>query len=132
MEIYLSTLDRNEIFRVPYVDTEKVSFNFPLNSSEFENSSGKTITLIGEEGLFEMQVNSFFPHKLYNWLPFNFFLASDCLKFILTHRKSVLKLVVVSVERTITKNVYISDFDYFKKRNGDIEYNLSLKEYCSK
>lgn len=132
MEIYLSTLDRKEIFRLPYVNPENVSFNFPLLSSEFENSQGKTITLIGEEGLFEMQINSFFPHKLYNWLPFNFFLANDCLKFIFTHRKSVLKLVVVSLEKTFTKNIYISDFDYSKKRNGDIEYNLTLKEYCSK
>lgn len=64
MDIYLSTLDRKNIFRFPYIDREKVDYSSPLNSEEFTNSQGKKITLIGEEGLFQMRISSFFSEQI--------------------------------------------------------------------
>ena len=132
MEIYLSTLDRKNIFRFPYIDREKVDYSSPLNSEEFTNSQGKKITLIGEEGLFQMRISSFFPSKLYRWLPFNVMLAPECLKYFKIHRKSKLILTVITINQTFIKRVYIENFDYFEKTNKDVEFSLTLKEYVSK
>lgn len=132
MEIYLSTLDRKNIFRFPYIDREKVAYTSPLHSEEFTNSQGKKITLIGEKGLFEVKISSFFPSRLYRWLPFNITLAPKCLKYFEIHRKSKLILTIVSINQTITKRVYIKDFDYYEKTNKDVEFNLTLTECESK
>lgn len=132
MEIWLSTKDRKEFFKFPYLNTENINFSFPLNVQEFETSSGKTLTLIGEEGLREIKISSFFPSKKYRWLPYNVFLAPVCLKFIATHRKDVLTVTVVSVEKIFTMKCYISDFEYTKKTNKDIDYSITLKEYINK
>lgn len=132
MEVWLSTQDRKEFFKFPYIDTEKVTFSFLLNTQEFETSSGKTLTLIGEEGLREIKISSFFPNKKYYWLPYNVFLSPTCLKFISTHRKSILTVTVISIEKTFTMKCYISSFEYTKKQNKDIDYSITLTEYINK
>lgn len=132
MEIWLSTTDRKEIFRFPYINPEKVSFKSVLNTGTFNTSSGNTLTLIGKEALREVKIQSFFPHKLYRWLPYNAFLAPMCLKFIEAHREEVLLLTVVSIEKTFVMECCITDFDYYKKTNSDIEFDISILEYREK
>lgn len=59
MEIYLSTLDRKNIFKFPFIESKNVSFGSSLNTETFENSLGKELTLIGEEKLKTISINSF-------------------------------------------------------------------------
>lgn len=132
MEIWLSTQDRKDFFQFPYINSENINFSSPLNTQEFETSSGKTLTLIGEEGLKEIKISSFFPHKRYHWLPYNIFLAPACLNFISTHRKDILTLTVISAEKTFIQKCYIKDFEYTKKRNNDIDFSITLIEYTNK
>lgn len=62
-EIWLSTLDRKDILRLPYIADENVTYSNPLITETFENSKGKNLTLIGEEGLRTVKISSFFHIK---------------------------------------------------------------------
>lgn len=132
MEIWLSTLDRSKIFRFPYINPKEVKFLSELNTEIFTSSSGEELMLIGKEKLREVKIDSFFPSKLYSWLPFNAFLAPVCLKFINDHRKDKLLLTVVSLERSFVMKCCISSFEYHKKLNSDVEYSITLKQYNSR
>ncbi|WP_300343389.1 hypothetical protein [Fusobacterium sp.] len=132
MEIYLSTLDRKNIFKFPFIENKNVSFSSTLNSETFENSSGKELTLIGEEKLKKISINSFFPHKLYRWMPFLSFLAPECLSFLTKHRKSILRVTVISSEITFSYPCIIKDFNWKKKANKDIDYSITIEEYVNR
>lgn len=131
-EIWLTTKDRKNFLRFPYINDEDVDYNSPLTTSTFENSNGKVLTLIGEEGLKTISIKSFFPHKLYRWLPYNVILAQEALNFISENRKKDLILTIVSPEITIIMSCIIKDFTYKRKRNHDISFNLTLEEYKDK
>lgn len=132
MEIYLSTLDRKNIFKFPFIESKNVSFNNPLNSETFENSFGKELTLIGEEKLKTISINSFFPHKRYRWLPFLSFLAPECLAFLTKYRKSILKVTVILSETSFSYPCIIKDFTWKKKSNKDIDYSITIEEYVNR
>lgn len=132
MEVWLSTPDRKKVFKFPYINPENIHFGTKLNIENFNTSTGNTLTLIGKESLREIKIQSFFPHKLYRWLPFYTILAPDCIKFIKEHRETVLLLTVVSVENTFVISCCISTFEYYKKINGDIEFDITLLEYRAK
>lgn len=132
MEIWLSTLDRSKIFRFPYINPKEVTFSSELNTEIFTSSTGEELMLIGKEKLKEIKINSFFPGKLYKWLPFNLFLAPACLKFINDHRNDKLLVTVISSENSFVMRCCISSFEYNKKLNSDIEYSITLKQYNSK
>lgn len=129
MEIWLSTLDRSKVFRFPYINPKEVKFSSELNTEIFTTSVGEELMLIGKEKLKEIKIDSFFPGKLYKWLPFNAFLSPVCLKFINDHRKDKLLLTVVSFERSFVMKCCISNFEYHKKLNSDIEYSITFKQY---
>ncbi|WP_035960247.1 hypothetical protein [Fusobacterium ulcerans] len=131
-EIWLSTLDRKDILRLPYIADENVTYSNPLITETFENSKGKNLTLIGEEGLRTVKISSFFPYKRYYWLPFNVVLAQEALKYIKTHRKEVLKVTIVSFEITFVMECIIKDFDYKRRVNRNIAYEMTLEEYIDK
>lgn len=132
MEIYLSTLDRKNIFKFPFIESKNVSFNNPLNSETFENSLGKELILIGEEKLKTISINSFFPHKRYRWLPFLSFLAPECLAFLTKYRKSILKVTVILSETSFSYPCIIKDFTWKKKSNQDIDYSITIEEYVNR
>lgn len=132
MEIYLSTLDRKKIFKFPFIESKNVAFSNPLVSETFENSYGKKLTLIGEEDLRTVSINSFFPHKRYRWLPLLTFLAPACLDFILKNRKNILKVTIISSTKTIIFPCIIKDFSWKQKVNKDVEYSITLEEYVNR
>lgn len=132
MEIYLSTLDRKNIFKFPFIESKNVSFGSSLNTETFENSLGKELTLIGEEKLKTISINSFFPHKRYRWLPFLLFLAPECLAFLSKYRKSILKVTVILSETSFSYPCIIKDFTWKKKSNQDIDYSITIEEYVNR
>lgn len=132
MEIYLSTLDRKNIFKFPFIESKNVSFGSSLNTETFENSLGKELTLIGEEKLKTISINSFFPHKRYRWLPFLSFLAPECLVFLTKYRKSILKVTVILSEASFSYSCVIKDFTWKKKSNQDIDYSITIEEYVNR
>lgn len=129
MEIYLSTLDKKDIIRLPVVEAEKVSFSNSLNTETFENSLGKELTLIGEEKLRTITINSFFPHKKYKFMNFASDLAPECLAYLTKHRKEVLDITVILATTSFAYPCIIKDFKYKQKQNRDIDYSLTIEEY---
>lgn len=132
MEIYLSTLDRKNIFKFPFIESKNVSFGSSLNTETFENSLGKELILIGEEKLKTISINSFFPHKRYRWLPFLSFLAPECLAFLSKYRKSILKVTIILSEASFSYPCVIKDFTWKKKSNQDIDYSITIEEYVNR
>ncbi|MBC2855246.1 hypothetical protein H3N56_03795 [Cetobacterium sp. 2A] len=129
MEIYFSVDNNREIFKLPYVPPD-VDFGSPLDSGTFETTSGKILTLVGENGLKTLTIDSFFPSKLYSWLG-SVTLAPLCIDFFKRHRNKPLRIVIASLSIQENMECIITDFRYSKKHNGDIKYTLSIQEYIN-
>lgn len=127
MEIYFSVDNNKEILRIPYVPPD-VNFVSPLEYELFENSKGEYLTLIGEEGLRQVTIESWFPSKIYGWLG-SVTLAPACIDFFNRNRTKTLRVVIVSLTIKLNMLCKITDFTYKKKNNGDISYNLNIEEY---
>lgn len=127
MEIYFSVDDNKEIIKIPYVPPDVEIFS-PLEYEMFENWKGQLLTLIGEEGLREITIESFFPGKIYKWLG-SVMLAPGYLDFFKRNRNKKFRIVVVSLSIRLNMLCTITDFTHRKKHNGDVNYSLSIKEY---
>lgn len=129
MEIFFSVDNNREILKLPYVPHD-IEFNSPLDFETFETTSGKLLTLTGEDGLKTLTIDSFFPSKLYRFLG-SVVLAPMALDFFKRNRKKTLRVVVISNSIKENMECKITDFKYSKRQNGDIKYTLSIQEYIT-
>lgn len=129
MEIYFSVDNNKEIFKLPYIPPD-IEISSPLDFETFETTSGKILTLVGEDGLKTLTIESFFPSKFYGWLG-SVTLAPLCIDFFKRHRKKQLRIVIASLSIQENMECIITDFKYSKKHNGDIKYSLSIQEYIN-
>lgn len=127
MDIYFSVDHNKDILKLPYVPPN-ISINYPLEFESFENNNGKFLTLIGEPGLRNISIESFFPAKLYGWLP-TVSLAPICLDFFLRNRNKKFRIVILSATVNINMLSVITNFTYKKQQNGNIKYTLEIQEY---
>lgn len=132
MEVYLSTKDRKVVFKFPFVQSKDVEFTSTLISETFENSQGKNLNLIGQEGIKKVSITSFFPHTKYRWMPFYTALAPQCLDFIFKHRNQSLILTIITSHYTITMPCIIKEFRHKERENKDVMYSISLEEDVNK
>lgn len=129
MEIYFSLSNNiRDVLRIPYVPPE-TSFSPQINSTNFETAEGKILTLTGSKGLRTLKINSFFPSKIYFWLP-NVFLGRECVNFFEKNRNKIFRVVIVGFSG-ISHNFLctIKNFEYKEKQNLDIDYSLEIEEY---
>ncbi|MEG0730378.1 MAG: hypothetical protein RR421_03630, partial [Cetobacterium sp.] len=91
MEIYFSVDNNKEIFKLPYIPPD-IEISSPLDFETFETTSGKILTLVGEDGLKTLTIESFFPSKFYGWLG-SITLAPLCIDFFKRHRNKPLRIV---------------------------------------
>lgn len=129
MEIYFSlNKDVRSVLRIPYVPPE-ASFSPRVSSTNFETAKGKILTLTGEKGLRNLKINSFFPSKIYLWLP-NIFFARECVNFFEKNRTEIFRVVIVGLSG-ISHNFLctIKNFEYKEKQNLDVDYSLEVEEY---
>lgn len=127
MDIYFSINNNEKILRMPYIPPD-ITFGGPLNFEDFENTEGKTLTLIGKPGLRTLTIESFFPIRYYSFLG-EVSLAPECIDFFNKNRKEKFRIVITS--STINENMLciITDFQYSKKPNENVKYTLSIREY---
>lgn len=123
-------------------ETDKNSFMFPVNPSEYTMSSGNTVTTlnvneIGEialysgNKLYSVTLSSFFPKQVYNFCEYrNIFTPETYVEKIEKWRKSgtVIRLIITGTK--INVPVLIENFRY-GERDGtrDIYYEIILREY---
>lgn len=127
MDIHFSINNNEKILRMPYIPPD-INFGGPLNFETFENTEGKTLTLIGKPGLRTLTIESFFPIRYYSFLG-EVTLAPECIDFFNKNRSAVFRMVISS--ETINENLQciITDFKYSKKQNENVKYSLSIQEY---
>ena len=129
LEIYFSRNYNEEILKVPYVYPE-MGIHTPSNNRTFETSEGHILTLIGEKGLRNFTLDSFFPHKIYSWMDSDTALADEAIEFINKNLLKTLKVVVISDENIMLNMLCtLSDFKYSKRQNGDFKYSVKVTEY---
>lgn len=127
MEIYFSIDNNKEILRLPYIPPD-IDFDIPLTFENFETTSGRTLTLIGEPGLRTLTIDSFFPIRFYRFLG-NVSLAPDCIDFFTKNRKEKLRIVIISSSINLNMKCIVTNFKYSKKHNEDVKYSISIQEY---
>lgn len=127
MEIYFSSGNYLDIFKLPYVPPE-VEFERPLNYETFDNVNGETLTLIGKPGLRTITIESFFPNRIYSFLG-NVTPAYFCIDFFEKNLKKKVRIVVASSSINCNMECIVVDFRYKKRHNGDVLYSLTLQEY---
>ncbi len=130
LEVYFKVKKTNETVRIPYVFPD-IEIDNPLNTGSFETSAGQELTLIGEKGLRSLTITSFFPQKIYKFIPFSFPLAIRYIDFFKRNRKSVFRIVIIGDKAATNINMLcvITNFKYRQKKNGDIAYTLEIREY---
>lgn len=129
MNIWFSVDNNKEVLKLPYVFPD-VMIGSQLNVQNFETAGGKILTLIGKEGLRTMTIESFFPHKLYGWLP-NITLAPECIDFFKRNREKKMRIVMIGAFGAVIVNMLcvIKSFSYLEKHNKDVSYALEIEEY---
>lgn len=130
LEVFFKVKRTNETIRLPYVFPD-LEINLPLNTGTFETSKGQELLLIGEEGLRTLSITSFFPQKLYKFIPLSLPLAIKYVDFFKRNQKEVLRIIILGDNGATNTNMLclVTDFKYHQKKNKDIAYTLEIKEY---
>lgn len=100
---------------------------------EFKTANGKTLTLIGSPGLRNVTISSFFPSKLYSFVPlFKYRLLNDYIRFFEKYLELNVPIrVIIYTDGRVALNMLCRyTFSYsFADSVGNIPYTLTLKEY---
>lgn len=127
MDMYFSVNNNVEVLRMPYIPPD-IEIENPLSYENFETTSGKILTLVGDPGLRSLTIESFFPIKFYKFLG-NTLLAPDCIDFFNRNRNAKFRVVISSASININMLCIVTNFKYSKKQNENVRYTLSIQEY---
>lgn len=131
MDIVVSANNNEEILIFPFAPIG-IEFDIPWNYEEFESIKG-TIQLIGEKGLRNVEINSFWPvNKEYRFV--NPKSEADGHRYIdffekWKAQKMPIRLVITQGSREIINMACTTDLKWYYDKVGDINYTLILKEY---
>jgi hypothetical protein len=133
MDIVFTADNNSEIYVLPIIPYD-VDLSNPSKNEEFDTINSGPINIIGDAGLRSLSISSFFPTNDYSWIKAGS--ESDgwtYVDFLKTYKssKSPIRVVVSDDDgiEVVNMECTIEDFTYGLKRNGDIRYSLSLKEY---
>ena len=133
MNITLTSQDNSQVFIIPVVPP-----NLPIKSgsnNETFSSIDKDITIIGNPVLREFSLNSFFPvNKNYPFVKNGY--EPDGWKYVsfiesAKNSKQPVRVVVTTNNKYTVLNILMSieSFIFSADKVGDIQYELSLKEF---
>ena len=131
MNITFSANKNEEIIHIPYVPPN-ISINNPQQNEEFKTINSGTLNILGDMGLINLSLSTFFPTKSYPWLANTATLGWQCVSFFEKWRKAKIpiRVVIMDGEKTILNMpCTIDNFSYSVKQNKDIAYSLNIKEY---
>ena len=131
IEVFLSINNNEEVIQLP---APPESYRI---GSAFSNTTKETITqslnIIGLRELKDFTITSFFPVRDYPFLQNRSMWGMEYVDTIerWRDRRIPIRIIIVSNVPTLTVNmaVTIDDFDYSIKKNGDIQYTLSFREF---
>lgn len=132
ISVFMSINNNEEVIELPIVP-EGLPFDSPFNNEAFDTMS-QELNLFGVRGLGTMELTSFFPIRDYPFLRTREMWGMEYVHVIerWRDRRLPIRLVVANTDPNgfaLNKPFSIENFRYSVKRNGDIEYSLSLREF---
>lgn len=133
MDIVFSANNNEEIKILPVVPND-IEIQQMQNNEEFQTINNGTLNLIGDIGLRNLSIQSFFPIHDYSWIKKG--AGNDAWEYIDFFKKwrnnrVPIRLIMTTKDGKEVLNMActIDGFSYAEKRNGDIAYSLEIKEY---
>lgn len=129
MDIFLSVNNREEIIQLPIVPSE-FKINSPVNNETFTTINQGDIKLLGERGLKDLTINSFFPKRPYSFSRAKDYERWQYVEMIESWIERKLRVRLVVTGSPVNMVTAIDNFEYgVQDGSGDIYYSLSLSEF---
>jgi len=129
MDIFLSVNNREEIIQLPIVPSE-FKINSPVNNETFTTINQGDIKLMGESGLKDLTIDTFFPNKEYSFARSNQYTSWQYVEMIESWIERKLRVRLVATGSPVNMLTAIDNFEYgVQDGSGDIYYSLSLSEF---
>lgn len=133
MDIIFSVNNNEEIKVLPVVPPD-IGITQAQNNEQFQTINSGTLNLIGDIGLRNLSIQSFFPINNYKWIKKGSNLDGwSYVDFFKKWRgkRVPLRIVITSTKGKEILNMpcTIDEFEFAEKRNGDISYSLTITEY---
>lgn len=129
MDIFLSVNNRAEIIQLPIVPSE-FKIKSPVNNETFTTINQGDIKLMGERGLKDLTIDTFFPKQVYAFARSNDYKAWQYVEMIESWIERKLRVRLIATGSPVNIVMAIDNFDYGPQDgSGDIYYSLSLSEF---
>ena len=127
MDIYLSVNNREQVLRLPVLPPE-FTVSKPQSNETFETVTQGQLKLIGRPALKSISWSSFFPIRDYPFLRDRSNNAYGYLYIIDTWVKQKLPIRLVITDTPINMACCVEDFSYTIRKDGDMNYSITLGE----
>lgn len=127
MDIYLSVNNREQILKLPVLPAE-FTVSKPHTNEVFETVTQGQLKLIGRPALKSISWSSFFPIRDYPFLRDRSDTAFGYLYTIDTWIMQKLPIRLIITETPINMACCVEDFSYTIKKDGDMNYSITLSE----
>jgi len=129
MDIFLSVNNREEIIQLPIVP-EEFKIISPVNNETFTTINQGDIKLMGELGLKDLTIDTFFPVKEYSFSRSNVYMGWEYIEMIESWIERKLRVRLVATGSPVNIVMAIDNFEYgVQDGSGDIYYSLSISEF---
>lgn len=129
MDIFLSVNNREEIIQLPIVPSE-FKINSPVNNETFTTINQGDIKLMGESGLKDLTIDSFFPKRAYSFSRSDAYERWQYVEMIESWKERKLRVRLLVTGSPVNMVTAIDNFVYgVQDGSGDIYYSLSLSEF---
>ena len=132
VEIFISINNNEEVIQLP-VPPESYKVSSPFNNESFEGLA-QVLNLITIRDLKELEISSYFPIRDYPFLQNRDLWGMEYVNNIerWRDRRVPVRIIIVSNDASVMNlnmAVTIDNFEYETRKDGDIYYTLSLKEF---
>jgi hypothetical protein len=132
ISIFLSINNNEEVIEIPVIP-EEIRLNSAFSNDSFDSMT-QQLNLIGIRELIPFEIQSFFPIRDYPFLRSRNMWGMEYVETIerWRDRRVPLRLIITNDEPngfSLNMPVTIDNFEYGTGKSGDIDYNLSLKEF---
>lgn len=132
ISIFLSINNNEEVIELPVIP-EEVRLNSAFSNDTFD-SMKQQLNIIRLRELIPFEIKSFFPIRDYPFLRSRELWGMEYVEILerWRDRRVPLRLIVTNDEPNgfnLNMAVTIDNFEYGTGKSGDIDYNLSLKEF---
>lgn len=129
MDIFLSTMDRKQIIQLPIVPAE-FKIPSPMNNETFTTINQGDIKAIGRRGLKALNIDTFFPSKVYPFSRDTSYLGWEYVDIIESWIDNRFPIRLVISNTPINLLMVIDKFEYGPQDgSGDVYYSLGLSEF---